>query len=281
MQSGTLNLHVISDGFWGLDAGAMFGMVPKTIWSKLPDVLVDERNRLYMGLNCLLIQDGKNNILIDAGLGKKFAPKFQDIYAVDQRKDLLASLNPYCKPEDINYLIFTHLHFDHAGGASYYNQTGQLKLTFPNADYIIQQKEWESAQNPDDKSQASYLSENLEPLQESGRVRLINGNYRFNAHIELILTGGHSLGHQMVKIRSYGQTWLFAGDIFPTQNHIKPIYLTAYDLEPLETVKHKKMILETAVRENWLFFWEHNYCNVIGKIIVQKGKYQVVPSEIG
>ncbi len=273
MQLGKLNLEIISDGYFALDGGAMFGVVPKTIWGK--EVSADRQNRILLGLNCLLIRDGKQNILIDAGIGNKFSEKLKQIYAVDKRQNLLASLAPFCSPQEIDYVIFTHLHLDHCGGSSFYNNDGRLELTFPRARYVVQKTEWEAALAPDDRSRPSYLPENIRPLADSGRLKLVEGNYQFNENVELILTAGHSPGHQVVKIASKGQTAFFAGDLFPTSHHIKPIYLPAYDLDPLRTIRYKKEFLEAAAREGWLFVWEHNPRRAMSKVTaLAEGKFE-------
>ena len=273
MQLGKLRLEIISDGYYALDGGAMFGVVPKTIWGK--GVSADRQNRILLGLNCLLIRDGKQNILIDAGIGDKFPEKLKQIYAIDKRQNLLDSLAPFCSPQEIDHVIFTHLHLDHCGGSSFYNNDGRLELTFPHARYVVQKTEWEAALAPDDRSRPSYLPENIQPLANSGRLKLVEGDYQFNEYIELILTAGHSPGHQVVKITSEGEIAFFGGDLFPTSHHIKPTYLTAYDLDPLRTIQYKRKFLEAAVREGWLFVWEHNPKRVMSRIVREGGKLKI------
>lgn len=274
MKLGKLNLEIISDGYYSFDGGAMFGAVPKTIWGKITEP--DNNNRILLGLNSLLIQDGRENILIDAGMGDKFTDKLKQIYALDHSRDIVSSLTPFCSPQDIDYVIFTHLHLDHCGGSSFYNSNGQLELTFPNAHYIVQKSEWELALNPDDKSRPSYLKENIQPLADSGRLRLVEGSYRFNDNIELILTAGHTTGHQAVKITSEGQTAFFGGDLFPTSHHVKPNYLTAIDLDPVHTLEQKKEFLKAAANEGWLVIWEHNPKRTITKIGKEGNKFYLI-----
>ncbi len=274
MKLGKLNLEIISDGYYSLDGGAMFGIVPKTIWSK--QAKPDRQNRILLGLNCLLVQDGRQNILIDAGMGDKFSEKSREIYKRDKSQELVSSLKPFCSPAAIDWVIFTHLHLDHCGGGSFYNADGDLGLTFPNARYLVQKAEWEAALYPDDKGRPSYLKENIQPLADSGRVKLIAGNYLFNEYIELIPTYSHSQGHQAVKITSEGKTAFFGGDLFPTSHHIKPTYLPAFDIDPLKTIQYKKDFLETAAKEGWVFIWEHNPKRAITRIGKEGDKFTLL-----
>ncbi len=264
MQLGEFQLQVISAGGFSLDGGTVFGIAPKAIWGKqLPP---DTQNRIQLALNCLLIQTGSKNILIDCGLGDKFGEKQRDIYQLKGELGLEDILSPFCPPEDIDYLILTHLHFDHAGGVSRYNSEGQLEMSLPRAQVVVQKKEWEAACSPNERNRGSYLTENIQPLAESGRLLLVDGDYTLMPGVELLLTGGHSAGHQIVKITSKGQCAIFLSDLAPTSHHLRIAFATAYDIEPEKTVRFKKRILEQAASCGWLLIWEHDMVHKTGYI---------------
>lgn len=264
MQLGEFRLEVISAGRFALDGGAVFGMAPKAIWGK--QIPTDTQNRIQLALNCLLIQTGEKNILVDCGLGDKFGEKQREIYQVNGEPTLEAALSTFCRPEEIDYLILTHLHFDHAGGVSRYNACGQLELSFPRAQIVVQKKEWEAACSPNERNRGSYLVENIQPLAESDRLQLVDGDHTLMPGIELLLTGGHSAGHQIVKVTSQGQSALFLGDLMPTSHHLRIAFATAYDIEPEKTIEFKKKILAQAAACGWLLVWKHDLVHKTGYI---------------
>lgn len=271
MRLGDFQLFVLSDGLFRLNGGAMFGVVPRVLWEVTDPP--DANNRILMGLNCLLIKTPEENILIDTGIGDKFSPKYLDIYQVDRSQNLLDSLKTCgVHREEISKVVLTHLHFDHAGGNTSIDEKGQLKATFPGAEYIIQKEELEAAENPDPRSRASYLPENWEPLE---KLELVSGEEEIYPGIELLLTGGHTRGHQIVKITSRGKTACFLGDLIPTTSHLKVPYVMSYDLYPLDTMKFKERILKQALQENWLLIFEHSPRVKAGYLKEVEGKLQV------
>jgi glyoxylase-like metal-dependent hydrolase (beta-lactamase superfamily II) len=279
MQLGKFQLQLISAGCFSIDGGTVFGVVPKTIWGQ--QISADAQNRIRLGLNCLLVQAEDHNILVDCGMGDKFGPKQRDIYKIDH-STLIDTLSPFCRPEDIDCLILTHLHFDHVGGLTRYNPEGRLELTFPRAQLVVQKREWEAACSPNERNKGSYLTDSIQPLEESGRLQLVDGDHTLIQGVELLFTGGHSAGHQLIKLTSQGQCALFLGDLVPTSRHLHLPFITAYDIQPEETLKVKKEILAQAAAEGWLLIFEHDIEHKMGYIerVGQgdKTEYRLKPS---
>lgn len=257
MKLGKLNLYPLSGDFFKLDGGAMFGIVPKPLWQRR--IPADRRNRIRLALNPLLIRTRDKNILVNTGIGDKYGAKLRRLYGIRHPAGLVTSLTKYgLKPEDINLVILTHLHFDHCGGNTYYAEPGKLAPTFPRATYIIQQGEWAAADQPTERTAASYLKEDFSPLKEYGNLKLIEGNQPITPEVRVKVTGGHTRHHQVVLIESAGKKAIYWSDLIPTTVHISLPYIMGYDLYPLETLKAKKELLAQALNEKWLCFWEHD-----------------------
>ncbi|MCL6465877.1 MAG: MBL fold metallo-hydrolase [candidate division WOR-3 bacterium] len=272
MDFGKLKLYPLCDGFFGLDGGAMFGVIPRPLWEKKHPP--DERNRIKLALRPLLVATGKELILIDTGIGDKYDSNFAERYRIEKTDSVLSGLARLgFKPEDITTVILTHLHFDHCGGSTQIKD-GKLVPTFPRARYIVQQAEWEDAVNPNRRSRASYLGENFLPLKETNLLELINGSIEIYPGIQLLPTGGHTRGMQLVKITSDNKTAIFWSDMIPTQSHIPVPYIMGYDLFPLDSMDQKEKLLNQAVNGNWLSVLEHDREAVMGKITLKDGKYQ-------
>lgn len=243
MKLGNFEIYAISDGFFRLDGGAMFGRVPREIWKKTNPP--DKQNRILMALRCLLIKTGKSNILIDTGIGEH-NQKIIERFAIDHSLHLKKSLiDCDLLPSDIDIVINTHLHFDHCGG----------NLLFPESKFFIQRAERQEALSDNPLTKASYKKEFFLPLYESN----ITGyeECEIEPGIALLRTGGHSLGHQIVKIQSEGQAAIYLGDLVPTASHLNYPFVMAYDIEPLETIKKKMEILPKAVEDHALLIFEH------------------------
>ena len=257
MQFGKFQINIIKDGFFRLDGGAMYGVVPKNLWSRVEEV--DEQNRILMSCNPALIRTGTEVVLIDTGAGDKFPEKFNKIYAIDMPRGLLPELKKLgVEPEDVTQVINTHLHFDHCGGNTCYDQAGKAVPTFPNAQYIINKLEWEDALNPNARSQASYLPENLLPLEENGQLRLIEGDCEVVPGISVRVTGGHTRGHQIIYITSQGETAVYLADLIPLTAQIRSNWIMSYDLYPVDTVDFKEKFIQEALQNNYLLLFEHS-----------------------
>lgn len=257
MKIGEFEVFIVTDGYERLDGGAMFGVVPKVLWEKTNPP--DDRNRILMGLNCLLVIGNGKRILIDTGVGRKNDPKFCDIYGIERRPTLLESLKGHgLEPADIDIVINTHLHFDHAGGNTYLDKTGMALPTFPNAKYFIQKGEWDVALSPNERTRATYLKDNFLPLEESKRLELIDGDAEIIKGINVLKTPGHTMHHQSALIGSGGLRGLFIGDLIPMAPHLHLPYIMAYDLYPLTTLETKRWLLKRALDEDWIIFLEHD-----------------------
>ncbi|MEJ5352417.1 MAG: MBL fold metallo-hydrolase [Melioribacteraceae bacterium] len=257
MKIGKYELHAIETSKFALDGGAMFGIIPKPLWQNTNPP--DELNRVELNARCLLLKSDNKKILIDTGIGYNWDEKFTRIYNLDYSNyDLLKSLKKIgIEPDEITDVIFTHLHFDHAGGSTKL-ENGEWIPSFPNAKYFVQKKHFEWAVNPSERDRASFVSNRFMPLHESGMLHLIDGERFLDDEIELIISNGHTFSQQLIKISDSNTTLLFVGDLFPFTSHIPLPYITGYDLQPLITLKEKKEILNQAFEQNWILFFEHD-----------------------
>jgi glyoxylase-like metal-dependent hydrolase (beta-lactamase superfamily II) len=266
MHIGNYDVTMIDAGRYKLDGGAMFGVVPRTLWQK--ENPPDEKNRITMSLNTLLLVGDGKIILVDTGVGDKFTDKFREIYAIDYSEHSLVKslLQHNIQPENVTDVILTHLHFDHVGGSTYYDNDGNLKLQFPNATHYVQKKQLEWAQKGFAKDRASYLSENIQPLIDSGQLKVLSGAEELFKDVELILSDGHTVAQQLVLIRGNGKNLLYSADLIPMTAHIPLPWVMAYDLYPVTSIQEKEEILKKAVAENWMIFFEHDprtYCGTV------------------
>lgn len=265
MKIGKYTLRVINSGYFGLDGGAMFGIIPKPLWQKTNPP--DEANRIKLATRNLLLTNESRKILIDTGNGNKWNEKAKSIYAFDQTNSLEGSLSELnLTPLDITDVILTHLHFDHTGGSTKIEE-GKLVSTFPNAKYYVQKKNYEWAVNPSERDRGSYLKDSFQPLMDEGVLKLIDGEEKFDDEIEFVIINGHTFAQQLIKISDSSNTILFCGDLFPTTSHIPIPYIMGYDLQPLVTVEEKKKVLTRAIEENWKLFFEHDPETVIATVV--------------
>jgi glyoxylase-like metal-dependent hydrolase (beta-lactamase superfamily II) len=280
MKLGELEIFVLSDGFFRLDGGAMFGVVPRALWEKMEPP--DEKNRILMGLNCLLVARGSEKILIDTGIGDKFDEKFATIYSVQRHTTLLDELKFLgLRPEDITHVIMSHMHFDHIGWNTRRNGAGAIVPTFPHATYFAQRGEYEVAQHPDDRSRASYIRWNWEALEKSGQLRLLDGTCEVLPGVESVIAPGHTLYHTIVKVKSTGRVAAFMADLVPTPSHLKTPYVMGYDLYPKLSMETKPKILQQAFAENWLLIFEHAPRVRAGYLQQTEGNWKIAPEEMG
>lgn len=256
MQIGKYRLSIIESGSFGLDGGAMFGIIPKPLWQR--NNLPDEANRVRLATRNLLLESASKKIIIDTGMGNKWDEKMKAIYAVDEKLSMNSALGEKgLKPKDITDVILTHLHFDHAGGSTILNE-GRLEPTFPNANYYVQKQNYDWAIRPSDRDKGSYIKDNFIPLFEEGVLNFIIGNAELDDEIEFFVINGHTFGQQMVKISDGNNIFLFCADLMPFVSHIPLPYIMGYDLQPLVTLEEKKKYLEMAVDENWKLFFGHD-----------------------
>lgn len=278
VQLGEFKLTAISDGLFKLDGGAMFGIVPKPLWEKVSPA--DKSNRIVLGLNCLLIETAGKNYIIDTGFGNKHDSKFLDIHDIERPPDLLTSLaEAGLSPADIDGVILTHLHYDHCGWNTVYNDEGAPVPTFPNAAYYVQKREWELANDPDPRSEGSYLAENFAPIAGAGQLRLIDGDAPIAPGIRFELTGGHSEGHAIVVIESKGETCVYLGDLIPSTFHLRIKWTMGFDSHPAELVAAKQDVLKRVVAGKWMVAFEHDPEHRLSRIEKDGGAYRFVPLE--
>jgi glyoxylase-like metal-dependent hydrolase (beta-lactamase superfamily II) len=272
MQIGKYKLIIIESGYFALDGGAMFGIIPKPLWRKTDPP--DEANRIRLATRNLLLESSSKKILIDTGMGNKWDEKSKSIYAMDETSSMNLALEGVgLKATDITDVILTHLHFDHTGGSTLMNK-GKPEPAFPNARYYVQKQNFDWATSPSERDKGSYLKENFIPLLEEGMLDFIIGNTKFDDEIDLVVINGHTFGQQLVKISDSSATLLFCGDLIPTASHIPLPYIMSYDLQPLVTLKEKKKILSAAVNENWKLFFEHDPQTAFASIKLTDKGYQ-------
>jgi len=253
-----MKLYAINAGHFKLDGGAMFGVVPKSIWHKLNPA--DENNMCSWALRCLLIEDGDRLILIDNGMGNKQDTKFFSYYFLHGNDSLERSLKKHgFGYDDITDMVMTHLHFDHCGGSiKYNNDKTKLDLAFKNATYYCNEKHWEWASHPNAREKASFLKENIQPIKESGQLKFIDESSALIPCVSFIEVYGHTEAMMLPVIDYHGETIAYMADLIPSAAHIPIPYVMGYDTRPLNTLKEKEIILNKAVDNNWKLFFEHD-----------------------
>ena len=256
-----MKLHRIETGNFMLDGGAMFGVVPKALWERTNPS--DTKNRIKMAARSLLIEDGDRLILIDTGMGNKQSDKFYGHYALWGDHTLDGSLQKAgFHRDDITDVFLTHLHFDHCGGAIHYNAHGILEPAFKNARFWSHQNHWDWAMKPNPREKASFLSENILPIYESGQLELLTGTEKqlekTTLGFDILLMDGHTEKQMLPMIRYQGKTIVFAADLIPTVGHLPIPYVMGYDTRPLLTLEEKASFLDRAIKEDFLLFLEHD-----------------------
>ena len=266
MKLGKFQVDVFVENRSHVDGGMMFGVIPKKLWAR--DIEVNEDNQIAMDTNIFVIRTGEKTLMVDTGLGDMLDDRQKIMYGITQPSNMnqgLARLG--LKPEDIDYVILTHLHLDHVGGAVVDGGKGKLVPRFPRATYIAQKIEWIAANDPDERSVAAYDKSRLVPLYESGQLKLIDGNTDLLPGIKLVLTGGHTLGHQGVIVESEGERLLLFADIVPMTNHLRPAYVSSADLFPLDTIKIKKELMPELARHGWYLGFDHDTEIKVARIV--------------
>jgi len=271
---GDIELTVLSDGFFYLDGGAMFGVIPKTFWEQKAQP--DDRNRIRMAMRPLLVR-GARTMIIDAGAGDKMTPKQVDIYRLERDRNLDYSLEAAgMTPDAIDIVLASHLHFDHAGGFTA-SARGTLRPRFPRAQYIIRRGEFDDAMNPNERTKGSYFLDNYKPLADAGVLQLVDSDSTIMPGVRVRRTGGHTMHHQIVMIESGGKTAVFAADLLPTSAHLPEVWIMGYDVLPLDTLAFKRAFLREAIEREYLILFEHDPNIAAGYIRERDGKRYVEP----
>jgi len=278
VKFGSHEILVLSDGHFRLDGGAMFGVIPKTLWERC--MPADNRNRITLAMNCLLIQTAGKNVLVETGAGDKFDAKRRDIYGIGPGERLLDSLRKAgLSADDVDIVINTHLHFDHCGWNTHRDGDGQVVPTFPRARYYVQRGEYEHACQPTERDRASYLPENFEPLMAREQLVLLAGEDEIVPGVDVVRVPGHTRDMQCVRVSAEGRTAFFFADLVPTTAHLSNPWIMGYDLYPLITLEQKKMWLPQALEQKWLCLFAHDPLTPAAYLREQAGQLVAEPAE--
>jgi glyoxylase-like metal-dependent hydrolase (beta-lactamase superfamily II) len=270
---GSLRVHALQAGLQQLDGGAMFGVVPKSLWErKIP---ADEKNRIPLGMRCLLVEHPDALVLVDTGVGNKESDKFAAIYGMEnapvgpvgptQLESALAEAG--FSVDDITLVINSHLHFDHAGGNTRRGEDGAPALSFPNARYVARRGEWDWAHHTNERTAASYFGHNYDPVHAAGRLELVDSDRELLPGISLRHTPGHTPHHQGILVESGGERLFFLADLAPTAAHVPLPWIMGYDVEPLVTLETKRRVWAEAASEGWIVMFEHDSVHAFGQIV--------------
>jgi glyoxylase-like metal-dependent hydrolase (beta-lactamase superfamily II) len=273
LRLGGVRVHVLRDGSFALDGGAMFGVVPRVLWERTDPP--DEKNRVALGLNVALVETAGRRVLVDTGLGEKWTHKERAMFRIDRARTLLADLLALgLGPGDIDVVVNTHLHFDHAGGNTR-QEGGKTLPVFPRARYVVQKGEWDDATHPHERSRASYLEPNFVPLAAAGQLELVEGEVEVAPGVRVVPTGGHTAHHQVVVVEGGGGRLVVPTDLLPTTSHLPLPYVMGYDLYPVATLEAKRRLLgEAAERGDCLLFY-HDLRRPLGRVRRGEGGFQL------
>jgi glyoxylase-like metal-dependent hydrolase (beta-lactamase superfamily II) len=256
VRLGSLEVDIVADAAFRLDGGAMFGVVPKVLWER--QFPADDENRIALATNCLLVRGQGFTAVIESGLGERWNEKSRALYAIDHETTLPRSLDRLgVEREEVDALILSHLHFDHAGGATRL-EAGRAVPTFPNATLYVQETELSHARAPNERDRASYRPEDWEPWAAAGRLETVSGEKEIRPGITAVPVRGHNAGMQAIRLDSGGRTLFYFADALPTSAHVPIPWIMAYDLYPVDLLENKKRLLEKAVRDHWLCVFEHD-----------------------
>ncbi|MDX6528588.1 MAG: hypothetical protein QOH41_878 [Blastocatellia bacterium] len=280
MKFGDYRVEVVSDCEFRLDGGAMFGVVPRNLWSRACPP--DEQNRIRMNMNCLFIEGSGERILIDTGIGDKWSDKHRAMYGIDRKRSFDESLRSVAGmgSEDLTIVINTHLHFDHAGGNTALDASGRVSPAFPNARYFVSRAEYEHAEAPSERDRASYLPDNWRPLKDAGQLELKEAEYEVVPGLRMETHAGHNRSMQCARLEQGSQTLFGFADLVPMRAHVSFAWIMGFDLYPVETLEAKKELLPRAARENWTCLFYHDPDQALGRIIESDGKLRSVGIEV-
>jgi glyoxylase-like metal-dependent hydrolase (beta-lactamase superfamily II) len=277
MQFGDYRVEIVPDTEFRLDGGAMFGVVPRTLWSRVCPP--DEQNRIRLNMNCVLIDTGGERILIETGIGEKWPAKHTEMYGITREKGLAQSIRSVAgvEPDSITIVVNTHLHFDHAGGNTVLNEAGAAVPAFPNARYFVSKDEHAHAEAPTERDRASYIPDNWRPLVASGQLELKEANYEVVPGLRLETYPGHNRSMQCWRLDANGQTLFGFADLVPMRAHVPYAWIMGYDLFPTETLEMKKRLLPQAAREGWACLFYHDPDEPLCTVVEADGKLTAVP----
>ena len=275
---GDLELISLHDGFFRLDGGSMFGIVPRPLWAaKAPP---DDRNRVRLAMRPLVVR-GVRTLLIDAGIGNKEDARFQDLYGIERARSLDDTLaDGGLTAADIDIVLATHLHFDHAGGFTVRDAGGRLRPRFPRARYVVRRGEWDDATQLHARSRGSYVADNLQPLADAGVLEMVSDDQTIMPGVKVQRTGGHTMHHQMVWIESAGKHAAYPGDLMPTVAHVPDAWAPGFDLFPMDTLSAKQAFARDAEAREALVFLDHDPQTAAGRLVTRDGKRQFVPETL-
>jgi glyoxylase-like metal-dependent hydrolase (beta-lactamase superfamily II) len=275
---GSSSVDIVSDGMMMVDGGTVFGPIPKAHWEL--SIKPDRRNRVRLGLNCLLVRTPGANILVDTGVGSKRTEKLKEKYALNGNK-LLKNLRAHgLTARDIDLVILTHLHFDHGGGCTKLDRSGNAVPTFPKAEYMVQKRCLDEAHNPNERFEDSFYDDDFIPLERNGVLKTIDGDTEVIPGLTVRVTDGPSSGHQVVLVERGSERIAFASDLIPTPYHLPLPHISATDEYPNETLEQKKKLLEMAVGGGWLMVFGHGHDYPAGYVQRKNGSTQLRPVDI-
>jgi glyoxylase-like metal-dependent hydrolase (beta-lactamase superfamily II) len=274
---GDIEVIRLLDGTFLVDGGAMFGVVPRTLWAKR--ATPDRENRITLALNCFLVRTPEATLLLDTGVGPDLDRRYVDFYTFERDPGLfglLAGLD--LGPDDIDVVVNSHLHFDHCGGNTLRTADGKWVPAFPRARYVVQRGEWEQALHPVDRDKPSYIPARLRPLGGSNALSLLEGDGPVTPGVEAVLVPGHTAFHQGLKVVSGGRTFFYLGDAVPTAAHVDLPYIMSFDLYPAETFANKKALLARAADEGWVLGFSHDLGRPFGALRRSGRRLDLVPA---
>lgn len=273
LRLGRWELASALDGWFALDGGAMFGIVPRPLWERT--FAPDARHRIRLAARCLVARDrdARRVLLVDDGIGDKWDPKGADRYAIDRSTGgvdaALARLG--LGREDVTDVLLSHLHFDHAGGTTRRGAGGALEVAFPRATFHLQRRHWAWAHSPTEKDRGSFLPEDFEPLTHSNRLHLVDGEVALFPDLQLVLSDGHTVGQQLPRFHGDGTHLTCCGDVIPTHAHLRPSWVMAYDLYPVTTIDDKKVLMAEALEDRGILFFAHDPTMVACRLREERG----------
>lgn len=279
MRFGDYRVEIVPDTIFRLDGGAMFGVVPRALWSRVCPP--DEHNRIRLNMNCLFVETNTERILIETGIGEKWSEKQATLYGIERKRPFSESLRSVAgiSPDEITIVINTHLHFDHAGGNTKLNEGGRAVPAFPNARYFVARGEYEHAQAPHERDRASYLPENWRSVEQAGQLELKDTDYEVVPGLRMETIAGHSRTMQCVRLTKDGRTLFGFADLVPTRAHLPLAWIMGYDLYPVETLEAKKRLLPQAAREDWLCLFYHDPEAPLCRVIEAEGRLRAIADE--